>query len=352
MQDFFVTQKLFRFTLICAVFVVCVVGVAVITRHLRQNEVIPAMREIFPTQAHTLFWEENIEYSPQVHIRQIPIIALCYESGIFYDPSNDTITLPEGVSIISTTHNAAFYIHEIVLDGVYLPRDNRLFMVYSPLVINIEQYGNTLNIRTRHGTIVNDGDGYMQLVNLRDIYHTIVIIDPGHGGLDSGAPNVRGRSYPAESEIVLAISQKLLEIFDEPGILLIPTRTENVAVDNGDRYRLANRVADYFVSIHANACDRSRYSRGTLTLYGAAEGSAELAYSFQTALAHALGSNDRGIGTDLGLRILRNSNVPVALLELLFLSNPEEAARLANPATQTLIAETLADVLRGLEARV
>jgi len=356
-------KNLFKITIVlaitCTLLIFCAAGLNIYVRHLRHTQAIPvavqaANFDFYNPHASTqAFLNETLHTppSPASPHPTPPIISLCWNSGILYDPVTNKITLPYGVSVLSAEHNPAYYIHEITLDGAYLPRLNRLFMVYSTLVINIRQGGDTLNIRTRHGVAIHycPEGSYIQLVNLRDIYHTIIIIDPGHGGIDTGARNVLGRNAPNESDIVLAIAQKLLEIFDEPGVLLIPTRTTDIHVNNTARYRLANRTADYFISIHANACDRSRSSQGTLTLYGSAPGSAELAYTLQAALVNVLGSRNRGIEHSTDFRILNGSNVPVALLELLFMSNPSEVERLSNPGTQMIIAQTLADVIKGLE---
>lgn len=342
-------------TIACIVIVFCAIGLNLYAAYLRRQTVPAAGQAVIynftedgkPIVEHLL---SNISASP---VASRPLFALCGNAGIFYDPITDKITLPHGVTVVSTWHNPAYYIHEITLEGANLPTNNRLFMAYSDLLVSIRQDGDTLSIRTLQAATVRHSpeEGYVQLVHLRDVYHTIVVIDPGHGGLDTGADNVLGQNAPKESEIVLAISQKLFDIFDEPGILLVPTRTEDVAVNNSDRYSLANRLGDYFISIHTNACDVSRASGGTLTLYGHTPGSAELAYAFQSALVNALGSRDRGTELSTDFRILNGSNVPVALLELLFLSNPAEAEQLIDPYTQMLIARTIADVIRGLGAR-
>jgi len=290
--------------------------------------------------------------TPEVQIpeltRAAPLFPLSWSCGIFFDPITHKIHLPAHISMEYTSHNQAYYLHETTLNGASLPRRNRLYTLYSPLIINIEQNGDILNIRTRHGAIVRQNGSSIEIINLRDIYNKIVIIDPGHGGIDIGAPNVLGNS-PHEADIVLAISQKVLDMFEhDPDILVIPTRTSNIFTYNANRYRLANRLAaDYFISIHTNACDQSQNSNGTLTLYGQAPGSTELAYALQNSLVNALESRDRGTALSHDFRILNGSNVPVALLELLFISNPTEARRLADPATQQIIAETVAAVIRG-----
>lgn len=361
-QEFAEKQKLRKIIIIltigCTFIILLSVGLNFYASHFSPPEIIPAVIPV------TGVWEDSpvvasetiyelFYNTPHLQTRLIP---LCWDAGLFYDPTTRTIPLPYGVSVVSVSQNTAYYIHEIELYGVYLPTKNRWFMYANPFVTNINQYGNLLQLRTRGPVVAtyfnNDEYSYIELVDLHNIYHTVVVIDPGHGGHDSGAINVLGRSAPSEADIALTISQKLFDYFDVPGVLLIPTRTTDEFVRLSDRYKIANRVAaNYFISIHTNADDRSRLSRGMLTLYGNTPGSAELADTLQAALVDALGARDRGISHAPEFSILRNSNVPVALLELLFLSNPEDAARMSDPDTQYLIARTIADAIQELSRK-
>jgi len=351
-------KKIIVLAIACGLVSLLSMGINFYASHFGQPVAIPVILPVAPTWEDTPVVAADAVYEllydiPRLQTRLIP---LCWDAGIFYDPTTRTIPLPYGVSVASVTQNTAYYIHEIELQGVNLPAKNRWLMYTNPFVTNINQNGNILQLRTRGpvvATYFNNGEySYIGLVNLHNIYHTVVVIDAGHGGHDPGAVNVLGRSAPSEADIALAISQKLLDYFDEPGVLLIPTRTTDDFVPLFDRHQIANRVAaNYFISIHANADDRSRLSRGMLTLYGNAYGSAELAYTLQTALAGVLGARDRGISHAPEFRILRNSNVPVALLELLFLSNPEDATHMSDPDTQYLIARTIANVIRELSQR-
>lgn len=361
-QEFAEKQKLRKLiiilTMACVLVVLLSAGLNFYAQHFIQSEVIPVAMPVVDTWegSPAVTAEAIYELLYNIPRFQTRLIPLCWDTGIFYDPTTRTIPLPYGVSVLSIIPNTAYYIHKIELYGVYLPTKNRWLMYTSPFVTNINQGGNTLQLRTRGpaGAIYsNNGEySYIRLADLHDIYHTIVVIDPGHGGHDSGAINVLGRDAPSEADITLAISQKLLDYFDVPGVLLIPTRTTDEFVRLFDRHQIANRVAaNYFISIHTNADHRSRLSRGMLTLYGNAYGSAELAYTLQAALVDALGARDRGILHAPEFSILRNSNVPVALLELLFLSNPEDAAHMSDPSTQYLIARTIADVIQELSRK-
>jgi len=287
--------------------------------------------------------EEEITYEPD------PVIILCATSGTYFDINTGKIIFPSELGEISVTPSNTFYTHEIVLKNITLESGHHLLVQASPLIFSVETNSNILRIHTRPAAYIHIGENYIRPVNIHDVYHTIIVLDPGHGGIDTGAINVLGRNYQQEADIVLAISNMVIAIFDEPGVLIIPTRTQNVFVNNTDRYRLANRIADYFISIHTNAYANNRVATGMLTLYGTAEGSSQLAQKLQDALVETLESHDRGIEY-AEFRILRGSVVPVALLELLFLSTPSEARRLIDEEVQLMIAETIAEVLRDIAA--
>lgn len=96
----------------------------------------------------------------------------------------------------------------------------------------------------------------------------VVVIDPGHGGIDAGA---RGPAGNIEKDVTLAFSKVLGEKLRETGHYeVVFTRTEDVFVALGDRVAIAREGgADLFVSIHANSF-RSRSIRGA-TIYTVSE---------------------------------------------------------------------------------
>lgn len=86
-----------------------------------------------------------------------------------------------------------------------------------------------------------------------------IIIDPGHGGFDSGAP---GR-YSYEKNVALAISLKLEELLRDqmPDIELVVTRKSDVYQTPQTKANIANQAkGDLFVCIHANSADPIRHS--------------------------------------------------------------------------------------------
>jgi len=331
---------------------VLLMGLFYINRQ-REVEVVAVFLEqaIQVDNSSVLGLYETEEPSPFLAEDMLPIVPLSWSEEIFFDAHSGKIIFPHE---FNATVEYIYYKrrHTVTFEGAEFTRKFLSLSQYNIVPMHIWREGDSITFFSGRGAFVeygeNDSYSYIKLVDPREIYHTIVIVDAGHGGHDTGAPSVYGRNAPFEAEINLAVTQRLLEIFDEPGVLLIPTRTDNYFLSPPSRTGIANSIGDYFISIHCNADNRSSRSRGTLTLYGTAEGSHELAEKFNNALVATLESQDRGIHYASEFRILRESNIPVILLELLFLSNPEDATRLAQPQTQMLIAETLAETIKNL----
>ncbi|MDR0272898.1 MAG: N-acetylmuramoyl-L-alanine amidase [Clostridiales bacterium] len=301
---------------------------------------------VFAIQNENIFDEMEIEYQED----KPPIIPINWEEEIFFDTYLNRLIFPKRYFVFEQTYNREF---TISFDNVNFSRRYFQLLPYGILPMYILIEGSQISVRTRIGVFAEAGEtethSYIQFVDPRETYHTIVVLDAGHGGSDSpGASSVHGRNAPNEAQINLAISEKVFEIFDAQGILLLPTRTDDSYRSPASRTRMANELADYFISIHCNDFPSDRNASGTLTLYGTADGSIELAEIFQNALVAALGSNDGGLRYSPQFHLTRESNIPVIILELLFLSNRNDATRLADPETQMLIAETIAKTIQNL----
>jgi len=91
-------------------------------------------------------------------------------------------------------------------------------------------------------------------VTSRDRSKKIIVIDPGHGGKDSGAV---GNGF-MEKEIVLQIGQQLSEKLREMGYTVYMTRNSDVFIELKDRTKFANdKEADLFISVHANSIPKT-----------------------------------------------------------------------------------------------
>ncbi len=166
-----------------------------------------------------------------------------------------------------------------------------------------------------------------------------IVIDAGHGGKDPGAVSCLG--YP-EKEINLRIARRVASILKKKRIQVIMTRTSDLSVDLDERAEITNHSsARLFVSVHANSCHRMT-ARGysVHVAPSAANVSVQLAENIQTNLSET-GLENRGLHHN-NLYVLRRTRCPAALVEVGFVSNPAEAAKLRQTDTQNHIAKAIA----------
>ncbi|MHB8072210.1 N-acetylmuramoyl-L-alanine amidase [Desulfosporosinus fructosivorans] len=177
-----------------------------------------------------------------------------------------------------------------------------------------------------------------------------ILIDPGHGGPDTGAI---GPNHTNEKNNTLAIALALNDILKQAGAKTILTRDKDITPaahyseleDLQARVNIANETKpDLFISIHNNGSSSSPTAQGTETYYSddcskKAE-SILLANSIQSAAIDTLGTNNRGV-KQAGFYVLRNATMPAILIETSFISNPYEEARLQNQTFQKNVASSI-----------
>jgi len=164
-----------------------------------------------------------------------------------------------------------------------------------------------------------------------------IAINPGHyDSLDSGAV---GQNGTHEANVVYSIAQRLEQrLHDECYQTVFISSNELQEICD-----IANaEQADYFISIHANACDNPDV-QGAETWYMSDTGK-ELAKSIQEQLI--VRENNRGIKQSVGLYVLRHTDMPAVLVECAFISNADEEAFLSTEEGQDFFAES---IYRGLE---
>ncbi|PID63221.1 MAG: N-acetylmuramoyl-L-alanine amidase [Gammaproteobacteria bacterium] len=216
----------------------------------------------------------------------------------------------------------------------------------------------------------------------------LVMIDPGHGGKDSGAIGPGG-TY--EKRVVLQIAKRLRnKINAMPGMRAMLTRNSDRYITLRGRLALARKYKpDLFVSIHADAV-RRRTARGSsvfiLSNRGASSEAAKILAQGQNAVdrkygvatsasddvgnvllkmqqdatiesSHALAGKTlrqlKNIGSvhkryveRAGFAVLKSPNIPSMLVETAFISNPEEERKLRSPQYQNRLATAIA---RGIK---
>jgi len=216
----------------------------------------------------------------------------------------------------------------------------------------------------------------------------VIVIDPGHGGIDDGA---RG-SFSKEKNINLAIALKTGEYIEQncPNVTVIYTRKDDATVDLIERPRIANRNnADLFISIHTNSTDVSKNVTGaetyimglasnnenlavamkeneviyleedyktkyhgfdpkspesyiifTLTQNVYQKQSLDLAWKIQTQFTERVNRKDRGV-KQAGFWVLYNTSMPSVLVETAFISNPSEEKYLNSKTGQDYLASAI-----------
>ncbi len=170
----------------------------------------------------------------------------------------------------------------------------------------------------------------IQLVKPSEKYDKIVVIDPGHGGSDSGAVGNGLKEKDLNYKHAMVV-YNLLEA--DPSIKVYTTRASDVYPSLQFRTQLANEIdADLFVSFHNNSASSS--VSGTETLYYPSTNntmSKQMAQIVQDNIIKYCGTNNRGIKPRADLYVLRTSHMPAILIETGFISNASEANLINSP---------------------
>lgn len=211
----------------------------------------------------------------------------------------------------------------------------------------------------------------------------VLVIDPGHGGEDTGARGPAGR---LEKDLTLAVARRVrAAAVDSLSVQAYLTRDTDIALDLDERAAIANNFnADIFLSIHANG-SRVASASGTevfflsytavddearrvalqegavaeraptadkdvgLILWDMAqaaqlEASSKLATSLHASIAEASLSRSRGV-KQAPFRVLVGATMPASLLEIGFITNPAEEKLLFTDEHQARLTDA---IIRGL----
>ena len=182
--------------------------------------------------------------------------------------------------------------------------------------------------------------------------HTI-IIDPGHGGVDGGATSCTG---VLESKFNLEISLRLGDLLRLMGYNVSLIRTEDISVyrqgetiaqkkisDLKERVRMVNETENaLLLSIHQNQFADGKYS-GAQVFYAGTGDSQTLAKQLQADFVRYLNPGSRRQEKkSSGVYLMEHIRCPGVLIECGFLSNPEEDAKLRDPAYQKKLCSVIA----------
>ncbi|MGH7953020.1 MAG: N-acetylmuramoyl-L-alanine amidase [Limisphaerales bacterium] len=198
----------------------------------------------------------------------------------------------------------------------------------------------------------------------------IIVIDPGHGGSNSGTHSVLDGRF--EKEFTLDWAKRLKPLLEQEGWKVFLTRTNDADVSISNRVAFAeSHHVDLFISLHFNSAAPDEAEAGIETYCLTPTGmpstltrgyadpwsenlpdnvfdalNLQLAVRVQNRLAHETGEEDRGVRRARFIGVLRGETCPSVLIEAGFLSNPREAKLIENPAHRQKLAEALAAALK------
>ena len=250
--------------------------------------------------------------------------------------SNETISVKE----IKINYTRLQLRIPIVIDEnsykVYTEQANRKEKKPFRLIIDIDK---SMSYENYDDVYMLDGEGY----DFNKIKSGSIVIDPGHGGSDSGAVGPNGVT---EKSVSLAVALKVQNLLTQSGASVIMTRQTDRDVawaeaTNGQE--LQARVdktppnAALFVSIHCNAFSNpATHGMETYYYHGSVEGQ-RLATLLNEELENFGGLANRGV-KPANFYVLKHSLVPASLVELAFVTNPEEESLLADESYQEQLA--------------
>lgn len=179
----------------------------------------------------------------------------------------------------------------------------------------------------------------------------VIIIDPGHGGIDPGAI---GRTGVLEDEINLQIALKLRKLIEQSGGVALMIREDDSGLysegssrirdkkneDLRERHKMINESnAHIFISIHLNFFPQSQYYGAQCFYNKGDEEGRKLAELIQAELIDVIRNNNTRKAKSIDtVYILKNNKMPSALVECGFLSNYEEESLLKDENYQEKLA--------------
>ncbi|WP_448587658.1 N-acetylmuramoyl-L-alanine amidase [Thermocrinis sp.] len=263
-----------------------------------------------------------------------------------------------------------------------LEGDDPLIAILDPKVLKVIAYKENKDTKER---LISERTQKAVITQRR-----VVVLDAGHGGHDPGAVGYQGIK---EKDINLAITLKLAQLLRSDGrFKVILTRDKDTFVPLNTRAEIALRNrADLFVSIHANASPKgiSEHAKGTLVFaisHEAAQRRKEAIVSNDHYAKLTIGTADvptnvRRVMADLaldvtlyesvqfgsilsknlkaelsrqvefkgiqraGFAVLKTPGIPSVLVEVGFITNPQEALLMADPQFQEQFAKAMYDAI-------
>lgn len=248
----------------------------------------------------------------------------------------------------------------ITLDGNYKSYFDSHPITYDSTVVSKVTVSLTSSNKTKItvttkklcGYKYSDCESYIgvKIANPSAIYKNIVVLDAGHGGKDSGAVNSKKSAYEKNLNLQI-IYDRAKTYFNakDSEIKAYWTRTDDNFIELSKRAEFAKSVeADLFISLHMNSAGQT--AKGLEVLYASNNkntmsglNSKKMAEIFKKQLIEDLNMTDRGVKDRTRLVVLYKNSVPSVLIELGFISNSSDVAKLTDTAFQKKAAKAIYD---------
>ena len=163
----------------------------------------------------------------------------------------------------------------------------------------------------------------------------LIVVDPGHGGMDGGTSGFNGEN---EKDFSLEVSLKLRDNLIEAGYSVFMTREDDTYIGLGARPELANKQENplIYLSIHMNAVEEGGdiSPTGVEVICYEREGSIELADILLDQIVASTGARKRSVLYKPRMAVTRIANMPACLIECGFITNPDELKKLKDEVYQ------------------
>ena len=261
----------------------------------------------------TLYLKRPALRGDDVRMLQARLNALGFDSG-----------REDGIFGVATAAAVRSFQKEYAIaeDGIFGP------MSHAALTgLRIDRPGTTARLREE-----------LKKEQLAGIGSALILVDPGHGGDDSGASGPRGN---AEADLCWELATRLADELTLRGARVRFTRTEAEGPSSSDRAARANELdADLLISIHLNENPETTAEGVSTYFFGSSHSGAALADKIQHELV-ALGLRDcRSHARSYA--ILRETRMPAVLVEPVFITNEDEEKRLEDPEFVRTLAAAIA----------
>ena len=268
------------------------------------------------------------------------------------------LPLPQNVDISNISDNDLYWNHsfELMISGNhenFYKNCNSINPYYGVEISNIyydealEQTVLQFTTKTVKGYKYSVKDGYLYVTIGKpdEIYSKIIVLDAGHGGTDPGAVKKGINEKDINFKILNTYTK---ELFDKSDIKVYFTRVSDILIDLYERAAFASEVgADMFISLHMNSNNSSSvtgtevyYCKDNNAITESGLNSYKLAETLVNNLSTKMNTKNRGV-LSANFVVVKYNTVPAVLIELGYMSNASDLAKITNEAYQKKAAETI-----------